>query len=137
LCASLSVGIVRVASGQSNVGEAAGVGLILAAGLAALFLWRFRPLLQNPTHLMVLSAAFTLLVDPYLLNYDYILLLAPLLLLAQSRIWLMVIPYFIPWVALAFGRDGNLLLALATLVVLALYWKNSDEVVLSGSPLIR
>jgi hypothetical protein len=136
LCASLSVGLVRVATGRSDTLQAAWVSLILAAGLAGLFLWRFRPLLRHPSHLMALSAAFTLLIDPYLLNYDYVLLLVPLLLLAQARRWLVIIPYLIPWIALAFGREGNLLLSLATLIVLLIYWKNRDEIALSGLPIV-
>ncbi len=127
LCASLSVGIVRVATGQSNVGKAAAVSLILAAGLAGLFVWRFRSRLGDPALLMALSAAFTLLVDPYLLNYDYILLLLPLALLAgqvktlSGRLALAG-AYLTSWVALGLGRDGNLLLAAATLLVMILLW---------------
>lgn len=126
LCASLSVGVVRLATGQSNVGQAAAVSVVLACGLGALFVWRFRSRLLDPSLLIALCAAFTLLVDPYLLNYDYILLFVPLAVLAERGIsltgrGLLAAAYFLPWVALFFGRDGNLLLVFSTVLALAAF----------------
>ncbi len=119
LCASLSVSLVRLVSGQSNTGVAAWVGLILAAGAGIMLFWRFRAHLKDSAALTVLSATLTLLIDPYLLNYDYILLLAPLFWLAR-RDKLAALVYVIPWAALALGRNGNGLLALAGLVTFIL-----------------
>ena len=115
LCASLSVALVRVATGQSNTGMATWVSLILATGVGILLFWRFRAHLKDAAALTALSATLTLLIDPYLLNYDYILLLAPLFWLVR-RERLAALVYFIPWAALALGRDGNVLLSLAGLV---------------------
>lgn len=120
LCASLPGSLVRWGTGLSNTGIAARVSLVLGAGLVGLLVWRYRPQLADPTRLTVLSALFTLLVDPYLLNYDYVLLLAPLAVLAQKRRWLALLPYLAPWVLLAFGRAGNALLPLAGLLTLGL-----------------
>jgi hypothetical protein len=119
LCASLSVALVRVATGQSNTGMAAWVSLVLALGAGILLFWRFRAHLKDSAALMALSAVLTLLIDPYLLNYDYILLLIPLFWLVK-RARLAALIYFIPWAALALGRDGNILLALAGLVTFIL-----------------
>src|SRR5512133_2897846 len=80
LCASLSVALVRVASGQSNTGMAAWVSLVLAISAGILLFWRYRAILKDPVALTALSATLTLLLDPYLLNYDYVLLLIPLIL---------------------------------------------------------
>jgi hypothetical protein len=132
LCASLSVALVRVASGQSNTTIAAWVSLALAAGAGILFFWRFHAHLKDAAALTALSATLTLLIDPYLLNYDYVLLLIPLFgLIYKER--LAIIAYFIPWAALALGRDGNILLPVAALLLLAIFWKKRDEFVLSGS----
>jgi hypothetical protein len=115
LCASLSVALVRLATGQSNTGMAAWVSLILAAGAGILLFWRYRAHLKDSAALTALSAILTLLIDPYLLNYDYILLLIPLFWLARREKWAIPV-YFIPWAGLALGRNGNILLSLAGLV---------------------
>jgi len=119
LCASLSVALVRVVTGQSQTGMAAWVSLALAAGVGALLFWRFRAHLQEAAALTALAATVTLLIDPYLLNYDYILLLIPLFWLARKPRFAALV-YFIPWAALALGREGNMLLALAGLVTFIL-----------------
>jgi hypothetical protein len=131
LCASLSVALVRVATGQSNTGTAAWVSLVLAMGIVILLLWRYQIYLKDPTALMVLSAILTLLLDPYLLNYDYVLLLIPLLWLVR-RERLAALAYFIPWAALALGRDGNVLLPVAALLLLTILWKKRDKLILPG-----
>jgi hypothetical protein len=114
ICASLSVAFVKVITGQSNTAAAAGAsfGLALLAGI--LLLRGYRPFLKDPAFLMTIFATLTLLIDPYLYNYDYVLLLMPLFWLARRTrlVWLV---YFFPWVVLALGRDANDLLALAGL----------------------
>jgi hypothetical protein len=131
LCASLSVALVRVATGQSQTGMAAWVSLVLAAGMGSLLFWRYRIYLKDATALTALSAILTLLLDPYLLNYDYILLLIPLFWLVR-RERLAALAYFIPWAALALGRDGNSLLPVAALLLLTILWKKHDGLVLPG-----
>lgn len=126
LCASLSVALVSLATGQSSTGTAAWMSLGLLLGLSALLVWRYRAHLQDPAALMALSATLTLLIDPYLLNYDYILLLIPLVWLMR-REKLAVLVYFLPWGALALGREGNLLLALAGLVTFFLILRQSID----------
>ncbi len=125
LCASLSVGLVGLVSGQANIGQAAAVSVGLGLGLGVLFYWRFRSRLGNPTLWMALSAVFTLLVDPYLLNYDYVLLLVPLTVGwgAGAAGLLTLTAYLLPWVGLLLGRAGNPLLALSTLLVIAALWR--------------
>jgi hypothetical protein len=137
LCASLSVGLVRLVTGQPETGKAALVSIFLGMGLLGLFYWRFRARLADAALLMPLAILFTLLVDPYLLNYDYILLLVPLAMLLERVRWLagraiLALAYLLPWVALAFGRDGNPLLALSTLLLLILLWR--DKAPIASSP---
>ena len=126
LCASLSVALVSLVTGQSSTGTAAWVSLGLLLGLSVLLIWRYRAHLQDPTALMALSATLTLLIDPYLLNYDYILLLIALVWLIR-REKMAVLVYFLPWGALALGREGNLLLALAGLVTFFLILRQSID----------
>ena len=129
LCASMSVALVRVATGQSNTGMAAWVSLVLAIGVGILLYGRYRTYLKDPAILTALSAILTLLLDPYLLNYDYILLLVPLFWLVRKE-RLAALVYFIPWAALALGRDGNLLLPVAALLLLTILWKKRDILLL-------
>jgi hypothetical protein len=129
LCASLSVALVSVVSGQSNIWIAAWVSLVLAIGAGILLFWRYRPILRDPIALTALSAILTLLLDPYLLNYDYVLLLIPLIWLVRKN-KLAALAYFIPWAALVLGRNGNILLPIAALLLLMISLKKHDESVL-------
>lgn len=129
LCASLPVGLVRLLTGQPDIRQAALLSIFLSVGLLGLFAWRFRGKIAEPALLICLAVVFTLLIDPYLLNYDYILLLLPLALLTRKACSLagrvaLLAAYLLPWVALALGRQGNPLLAVSTLLVLAVLWKN-------------
>jgi len=131
LCASLSVVLVSVTTGQGNTAAATWVSLGLALLAGGLLFTRFRACLKDPTILISIFAVLTLLIDPYLLNYDYILLLLPLFWLVRHRVWLAWVVYFIPWAALAFGRNGNILLALVGLVTFILILQHSGPPVLA------
>jgi hypothetical protein len=81
------------------------------------------------THEFLLTAALliTLLVSPYLYNYDFLLLLVPFAVLAKQgnlgQIIIVLICYFIPSFALLLlGRAGNISLILVTMVLIALLY---------------
>ena len=82
-------------------------------------------------HESLLTAALlaTLLVSPYLYNYDFLLLLVPFAVLVKPvnlyQIIIVLICYFIPSFALLLlGRAGNISLILVTIVLaLLLYWQ--------------
>lgn len=127
LCASLPIALLRLLTGQTSTGQAALLSLALGIGLFALLFWRFRAQGRDPRVLMSLAIVFTLLIDPYLLNYDYLLLLLPLTILAESVHALpgraiLLTAYLLPWLALALGRQGNPLLAASALLTLGLLW---------------
>ncbi len=128
LCASLSVALVKLVTGQSNTFVGAGVGLALLLAFCGLIFWRYRSWLMQPFALMAISSVLTLLVDPYLLNYDYILLLVPLFWLAQRSERCAWLAYFLPWLALALGREGNILLVLAGIVTFILIFRQPIDV---------
>lgn len=60
---------------QGNVFQGALMSVFLAAGLAGLFIWRFQNRLHEISLLIVISISFTFIVSPYLLSYDFVLLL--------------------------------------------------------------
>ena len=67
----------------------------------------------------------TLLISPYLYNYDFLLLLVPFAVLIQDgnllQKLIVLVCYLVPTLALvALGRAGNLSLILVTLVMTAL-----------------
>ena len=125
LCASLPVGLVALLTGQTAIGPALPLGVALFVILfAALILFR-REIFREPESLVSASILITLLADPYLLNYDFALLLVPLFILSVSARradwpWL-ALAYLLPLLLLSlFGRAGNLFLPLAVLLLLSL-----------------
>ena len=125
LCASLPAGLIALLTGQTAIGLALPLGAALFILLfAALFFFR-REVFRAPESLVAASVLVTLLADPYLLNYDFALLLIPLFLLASSARradwpWL-ALAYILPLLLLGFfGRGGSLFLPLTALLLLSL-----------------
>jgi len=127
LCASLSVGLLGALANVWEIGRAAWVSLGLALGLATAFGWRWRLSLQNPTLLLLLATLLVLLADPYLLNYDFALLLFPLLLLFPRKPAWGLAAYLLPWLTLAAGQGGAPLLSLSALLMLAAAWRSPQD----------
>ena len=75
---------------------------------------------------MILSALLiTLLISPYLYNYDFILLLVPFALLVNTGNPLqriaVIVCYLVPTFAIAlYGRAGNISLLAVTIVIVVL-----------------
>ena len=125
LCASLPVALVSLVTGQTSIVPALPLGAALFIVLfGALFLFR-REVFRTPESLVAASVLVTLLADPYLLNYDFALLLAPLFLLRRAArrvdwIWL-ILAYLLPLLLLGLlGRAGSLYLPLAALLLFGL-----------------
>ena len=127
LCASLPVMIIEMVTDQGNVFQGALISVFLAVGLAGLLIWHFRYRLREITLLIVLSTAFTLLISPYLLSYDFVLLLVLFIVVYDlehstfSRL-VLIAAYILPWMILVIGRKGNYLMLVSTLSLLILIW---------------
>jgi hypothetical protein len=81
------------------------------------------------SHKLLISAALlvTLLVSPYLYNYDFLLLLVPFTILIQesnlTQKIIVFLCYLIPTFALLFlGREGNISLIFVTLALITLFY---------------
>jgi hypothetical protein len=120
-CASLPVWLSRRFF-DGSLGKAAVIAvllLILIAGMA----WLIRKNLSgSPVTLLTSTLLITLLVSPYLYNYDFILLLVPFAVLAMTgniiHKVLLSLCYLIPTFAITlYERDGNISLILATIVI--------------------
>jgi hypothetical protein len=122
LSASLPVLLVKGFLGESSTFWTAWLSLVIATIMGLLF-WRFR-VLKNIETLVVGCTLITLLADPYLFNYDYVLLLLPLIYLAGQAMSLtnrlvLAAVYFHPWVSLIveLERSANILYALSAIVL--------------------
>lgn len=137
LCASLPVALVRLMTGQPSLASAPWIGLGLFLVLLAALIWTRRAILFAPHWLMVFSILAALLVNPYLLNYDFVLLLFVFCVLTSSsrspaKTILLFIAYFLPYLALGlWGRDGNPAFSVSALILLALTFRDTRQ--LDGS----
>jgi hypothetical protein len=102
------------------------IALVLLIILIVLFYF-VRSALLSHEFLLTAALLITLLVSPYLYNYDFLLLLVPFAVLARQgnlfQIFIVLICYFIPSFALLLlGRAGNISLILVTIVLTALLY---------------
>jgi hypothetical protein len=124
-CASLPVFLSRWFF-DGSLTNAIWIAVIILLALLILFYF-LRSLLQS--HELVLNVALllTLLVSPYLYNYDFLLLLVPFaVLIPQSQMVekiILLICYLLPTFALLFhGREGNISLIFVSAVILVLLY---------------
>jgi glycosyl transferase family 87 len=132
-CASLPVFLSRWLF-DGSLTNAVWIAVVLFLVLLIMFYF-IRSLLQS--HELVLSAALvlTLLVSPYLYNYDFLLLLVPFaVLVPQSTMVekiILLVCYLLPTSALLlYGREGNISLILVSVVMLALLYARAKNPVI-------
>ena len=122
-CASFPVTLANVVGG--GFGPAVIAAALLLAVLVTWLVKKWGRLTGEPALLIGVGVLMTLLVSPYLLNYDYVLLLVPFMVLApeargSDRVWL-ALAYVAPAVALSLsGTAGNMSLIIYALVLAAL-----------------
>ena len=124
-CASLSVWLSRWFF-DGSLSMATMIAVVILIILVILFYF-VRSSLLAPEFLCTAALLITLLVSPYLYNYDFLLLLVPFAVLAKRgnllQIIIVLICYFIPSFALLLlGRAGNISLILVTIVLAALLY---------------
>ncbi len=128
-CGNLATMLARV-SGDVSTYAVSGVLLLLAITLA--YAWR-KNISDNPAALISLSAALTGFVLPYMVNYDYVILLIPLTYAfthsASPKIRAALIAlYLLPWLSFVFGRaSGNIILAITGVTLFLLLLTRTKE----------
>jgi glycosyl transferase family 87 len=126
LCASLPVALVSLFNGEASLAPAPLIGLIVFILLLLWLISTRREAVNDLNAVVILAVLVTMLSSPYLLNYDFVLLLLPLLWLvdrAAARLeWsLVLIAYLIPFVALGlWGRQGNIGFSFSAIILLIL-----------------
>lgn len=134
-CNSLPMELAGLING--GFGQAVWFAIALLVLLGLWFIFQWKALSKDLHRLISLAVMITLLISPYLQNYDYILLLVPLFALAANAhrfdwLWL-AFAYIIPFVGLGlFGVAGDVSLVISALfsfIVLARAIRQLD-----GSP---
>lgn len=123
-CVSLSTALVRTAGGGLQAALWISVGIaVLCCGWSVL---RWRHVASTPSGLVAAGILIIMLVSPYLLNYDYVLLLVPFIELARGARsaleWIgVVLAYAVPVFGLGLlGTAGNVSLVLSACILSAL-----------------
>jgi len=130
-CASLPVWLSRwFFDGSPAKAALIAAGLLIV--LIGMFFVRRNVSLKSPALLILSTLLITLLVSPYLYNYDFILLLVPFAVLANSgnvvQKIIVVICYLVPTFAIAiYGRDGNISLIVATILIASLLYLRANS----------
>ena len=125
-CASLPVWLSRwFFDGSLAKATLIASGLLIV--LVAVFFVKRNVWLRFPELLITCTVLITLLVSPYLYNYDFILLLVPFAILIKNGNLLqkivVLICYLVPTCAIAFlGRAGNIWLMAVTIVIAVLLY---------------
>ncbi|HEX6270964.1 MAG TPA: glycosyltransferase family 87 protein [Anaerolineales bacterium] len=125
-CASLPVWLSRLLL-DGSLGRAAVIAVVLLIILVAVYSLFRSELLKSPDLLLTSALLITLLVSPYLYNYDYMLLLVPFAVLVHSsrditNKIIVVTSFLAPTLAIAhWGRDGNISLLIVTFLITFLH----------------
>jgi hypothetical protein len=132
-CASLPVWSSR-AFLDGSLTSAVGIALLLLVILIVAFYF-IHSSLKSPELLLSAALLITLLVTPYLYNYDYLLLLVPFTVLMDksTRIQkvILLICYLVPTLALLlFGRAGNIALSAVSIVMIALLYARARNLLI-------
>jgi hypothetical protein len=135
-CASLPVWLSRWLF-DGSLSSAIWIALALLILFGILFYF-FRS--SFTSHALLLSTALlvTMLVSPYLYNYDFLLLLVPFAVLIGKtklgQIVIVILCYLIPTFALIlYGRDGNISLIVVSIVMTILLYARLKNPVIDGT----
>jgi hypothetical protein len=107
------------------------VTVVLLLALVGWFIGSRPNIWKDADALIAAGFCITFLVSPYQYNYDFVLMLVPLFVLAGKArnrpdwLWLSL-AYFLPWVGLLFGRQGNALILVSALGLTYLLWRQSS-----------
>jgi alpha-1,2-mannosyltransferase len=124
-CASLPVWLSRWFF-DGSLTKATGIAIALLIVLIALFYF-IRSSLRSHEILLSTALLITLLVSPYLYNYDFLLLLVPFAVLIRKgnllqKIIVLLCYLFPTFAIILYGRDGNISLIIVSIVMMFLLY---------------
>ncbi len=125
LCAGVSTSLVRLFAGQPDTSLAVWVSAGLFILVSGWLLWKRISLREEMPRLTAISATTILFINPYLMNYDFIMLLLPLAyLISESEKTGIVVAgavFLLPWLGLVLGQRTALALSLAACALLMMF----------------
>ncbi len=129
-CASVPVYLSRGFL-DGSLSQALGIAVVLFVVLVGIFFAKRKILLRQPELWLTSALLLTLLVSPYLYNYDFILLLVPFAILTarggMGQKVIGIICYLTPTFAIAiYGRAGNISLIIVTVLMAFLLFRQSS-----------
>ena len=129
-CASLPVTLSRWFF-DGSLTTAMGIAIVLLIVFMVL-LYSSRSFLKSHTHVISAALLITLLVSPYLYNYDFLLLLVPFAVLGMQsnlieKIILLLCYLFPTFALLLYGRAGNISLIVVSIVLLVLLYAHTQK----------
>jgi hypothetical protein len=135
-CASLPVWLSRWLF-DGSLSRAVWIALALLILFATLFYF-IRSSLKSFELLLSVALLVTLLVSPYLYNYDFLLLLIPFAVLISKGTLgqkiIVIACYLVPTFALIlYGRNGNISLILVSIVMMVLLYTRMKNPVIDGT----
>ena len=139
-CASLPVWLSRWFF-DGSLTKAAVIAVVLLIALVLLFSLSRNMLLESPALLLTSALVITLLVSPYLYNYDFILLLVPFAVLINSNVDIpgrivVIACYLVPTFVIAiWGRPGNISLIIVTILLAWLLYLSAKKRALTFLPI--
>jgi hypothetical protein len=130
-CASLPVFLARWFF-NGSLANATMIAAVLLIVLAGIFFMKRKALLKSHELLLTSSLLITMLVSPYLYNYDFLLLLVPFAILAGkgsiAHRLVVIGCYLVPTLTiLLLGREGNISLLIAAIVLAVLLHQRAGK----------
>jgi hypothetical protein len=140
LCASLPAAIVRLVNWRAGFSLAPILALVIFMAVSIWWSLTRPAVVYFPVPLLTLSVFMALLASPYLLNYDFVLLLLPFfVLIKQPRTRLeylyLALAYLLPVITFIFlGSPGNGAFFLSTFMLLAMLHRDARQLDVSQAP---
>lgn len=135
-CASLPVWLSRWLF-NGSLSNAVWIALALLIVFGILF-YSLRFSFKSQELLLTAALLVTLLVSPYLYNYDFLLLLIPFAVLVSKtnpgQIVIVILCYLVPTLALIlYGRAGNISLIIVSMVMISLLYARVKNPLIDGT----
>ncbi len=134
LCAGLPAILGNSLDRAKGLQIAFAVSAVIFLALLFLWAWKRRETVRHPDALLSVAGLIVLLASPYLLNYDFLLLLVPMAVLAGEKqgigAWVLLgLAYLLPFPAVwLLSRSGNLVFSLSAIILMSMLYWTSDAV---------
>jgi len=125
-CSSPANIIMRLIRSEAGMLSSSFLSILLFVVAAGLVWIQRKKIFSSIQKTMAIAAALTAVVLPYMVNYDYVILLIPLTVaffLYQDRPHRIFVAalYILPWIGIFIGRAGNIFITLTGVALFAFF----------------